>query len=68
MNGCEAAGDLAVIQTSLLLLCKLCFCNSTLTLEKHKSLYQSRVTGSLASVLRLGNLGLGLGLGFVTNY
>ena len=26
MNGCEAAGDLVLIQTSLLLSCKLCFC------------------------------------------
>ena len=28
MNGCEAAGDLALIQTSLLLSCKLCCCNA----------------------------------------
>ena len=28
MNGFEAAGDLVLIQTSLLLSCKLCCCNS----------------------------------------
>ena len=28
MNGCEAVGDLALIQTSLLLSCKLCCCNA----------------------------------------
>ena len=59
MNGCEAAGDRVLIQTSLLFSCKLCCCNSnspTLTLEKLKGLYQSRVTGSLASTLRPGNL------------
>ena len=59
MNGCEAAGDLALIQTSLLLSCKLCCCNanySILTLQKHEGLYQNRVTGSLASIARPGNL------------
>ena len=28
MNGCKAASDLALIQTSLLLSCKLCCCNA----------------------------------------
>ena len=28
MDGCEATGDLALIQTSLLLSCKLCCCNA----------------------------------------
>ena len=28
MNGYEAAGDLALIQTSVLLSCKLCCCNA----------------------------------------
>ena len=59
MNGCEAAGDLALIQPLLLLSCKLGCCNanlSILTLQKHEGLYQIRVTGSLASILRPGNL------------
>ena len=59
MNGCEAAGDLVLIQTSLPLSCKL-YCRnsnwSTLALEKHKRLYQNTVTSSLASILRPGNL------------
>ena len=60
MNGCEVAGDLALIQPAALLLsCKLGCCNankSILTLQKHEGLYQNRVTGSLASILRPGNL------------
>ena len=59
MNGCDAAGDLALIQAPLLLSCKLCGCNSNksvLTLQKHGGLYQNRVTGSLASIRRPGNL------------
>ena len=59
MNDCEAAGDLVLIQLSLLLSCKLCCCNSNysvLTLQKHKGLYQNRVTGTLASSRRPGKL------------
>ena len=52
VNGCEAAGDLVLKQTLLLLSCKLCCCKSRLQSEKQKSLHQNRVTGSLASILR----------------
>ena len=59
MNGCKAASDLALIQTSLPsshdVNCVVVIL-ITLTLEKHKGLYQSRVTGSLAAILRPGNL------------
>ena len=59
MNGYQAADDLVLIQASLLLSHELCCCNSnysTLTLEKHKGLYQNQAPGSLAFILRVGNL------------
>ena len=71
MNGCEAAGDLALIQPPLLLSCKLCCCNSNssvLTLQKHEGLYQNRVTGSLASIRRPGNLATTVKWSIVTDH
>ena len=58
MNGCEAASDLVLIQTSLLLSRKLCCSKSDLsilTLQKHEGLYQNWVTSSLVPILRPGD-------------
>ena len=51
LNGSEAGGDLVLIQTSLLLLCKssCSYANYlSFTWEKQRGLYQSKVTSSLA--------------------
>ena len=53
LNGSEAAGDLVLIQTSLLLLCKstCSYANQLVfTWEKQRGLYQSKVTSSLACI------------------
>ena len=50
-NGSEEGGDLALIQTSLLLLCKL----GAFARQMQRGLYQSNVTSSLASMLRPGH-------------
>ena len=53
LNGSEAGGDLVLIQTSMLLLCKSS-CSYTnklsFTWEKQRGLYQSKVTSSLACI------------------
>ena len=60
MNGCEAAGDLALIQPPLPLLYKLCCCNSSVILispyEQYKSTEDCIKTGSpVASLPFLGS-------------
>ena len=60
MNGCEAAGDLALIQPPLLLLYKFCCCNSSVILispcEQYKSTEDCIKTGSpVASLPFLGS-------------
>ena len=56
LNGVEAAGDLALIKTSLLLLCKSCCSNAEcIFVTKQGDLYQSKVTASLAVIQRPGH-------------
>ena len=53
LNGSEAGGDLVLIQTSLLLLCKSTwsYANQLAFIwERQRGLYQSKVTSSLACI------------------
>ena len=58
LNGSEARGDLVLIQTSLLLLCKSSCSNANEVYLHHMQwgLYQSKVTFSLAAIQRPGLL------------
>jgi len=58
LNENEAGGDLALIETSLLFLCKLALISmrtTSLTQEKQKGFYQNNVTSSLTFIQRPGN-------------
>jgi len=57
LNGNEAADDLVLIKTSLLLLCKssCSYANAAFKLEKQRVLYQSNVISNLACIYRPGN-------------
>jgi len=58
LNENEAGGDLVLIETSLLFLCKFALINmrtTPLTQEKQKGFYQNNVTSSLTFIQRPGN-------------
>ena len=58
LNESEGGGDLIIIETSLLLLCKFLLISmrtASLTEEKQGEFYQSKVTSSLTFIQRPGN-------------
>ena len=58
LNENEAGGDLVLIETSQLFLCKLLLISmrtALLTLEKQGGFYQSKVTSSLTYIQTTGN-------------
>ena len=58
LNENEAGGDLVLIETSVLFLCKFALINmrtTSLTQEKQKGLYQNNVTSSLTFIQRTGD-------------
>ena len=58
LNESEAGGDLVVIETSLLFLCKFLLISmrtASLAEEKQEGFYQSKVNSSLTFIQRPGN-------------
>ena len=58
LNESEAGGDLAMIETTLHLLCKFLLISmrtASLTKEKQGGFYQSKVTSSLTFIQKPGN-------------